>query len=46
MSAYSDWRCGALSDEEYDNASNREARRDAEYERAIERAIYNEKEDE
>lgn len=46
MSAYSDWKCGALSDEEYEAECNKEARREAEYERAIERAIYNEKEDE
>jgi len=28
MSAYSDWKCGAISDEEYTTACNMEAARD------------------
>ena len=32
MSAYSDWRCGAMTDDEYLAASSWEARRDAYYE--------------
>lgn len=32
MSAYSDWKCGALSDDEYRDYCNWEARRDKYYE--------------
>ena len=32
MSAYSDWKCGALSDDDYRWAADREARQDAYYE--------------
>lgn len=32
MSAYSDWKCGALTDEEYTSACNREAAMDRAYE--------------
>ena len=32
MSAYSDWKCGALSDQEYTDYCNWEARRDKYYE--------------
>ena len=31
MSAYSDWKCGALSDDEYKDACNREYAGDDEY---------------
>lgn len=32
MSSYSDWKCGALTDDEYRDMANWEARRDAYYE--------------
>lgn len=31
MSAYSDWKCGAIDDDEYRTLSNWEARREAMY---------------
>ena len=38
MSSYSDWKCGALSDDEYRDECNHEARQD----RFLEDKMYNE----
>ena len=32
MSSYSDWKCGAITDEQYDLACEREAREDEAFE--------------
>lgn len=44
MSAWSDWKCGALSDEDYTAECNREAAMDKAYFDKIERECYKEDE--
>ena len=39
MSAYSDWKCGALSDEDYTWECNREAAMDKAYDDLMDREI-------
>ena len=46
MSAYSDWRNNAITDDEYSAACNREDRSDERFLAEIERQIYSESEDE
>lgn len=40
MSAFSDWKCGAISEEEFRDLANREARQDAYLEEKAEREAY------
>ena len=46
MSAYSDWKCGALSDEEYTAECNREAAMDRYLEEREEAEAYEDEEEE
>ena len=40
MNEFSDWKCGAMSDEEFRDLTNREARQDAYIEKLAERFNY------
>lgn len=46
MSYISDWKCGAISDEEYERCGNVENRIEKSFLAEIERQIYDERKDE